>query len=203
LHCSARRSSVPGAVPPRPGTTTATPGTGGADAATDADTDADTETETDTGTGPEECVPGGADSMVMDIPIGLSAPEAGIITVSFATADPVYVNVSTALGENQAQLFQLFVDLQRPLFAWIDPDTRDVLDVVQTIEGPVASLTPLEDEVQVALMASAAIHHLWRDNECFDHLYEELQAALDGQIDVEASSDDDLGIVDVRPAFDL
>ncbi len=182
-----------------PGDDDSDTGDAGTDADTDADTDGDTDGDTDTDTG--ECIPGGADSMVMDVPVGLSDPEAGLVTVSFATAEPVFVDIGTAIGENQAQQFQLFKDLQRPIFAWIEPGTRIVIDVIQTIEGQVASLTPMEEEIQVTLVASAAIHHLWNDNECFDHLYDELQAALDDQTDVEVSVDDELGIVDVRPAF--
>jgi hypothetical protein len=180
-------------------------GTTDADGDTDADTDTDTDADADgdTDTEEQECVPGGADSMVMDIPVDLSDPVQGLLTVSFATAEPVFVNVSTGLGENQAQTFQLFKDLQRPLFAWIDPDTRHVLDIIITIEGKVLNLTEAEESIDVVLMASAALYRLWRDSECFDHLYEELQAALAGQTDVEVSSDDVLGIVDVRPAFDL
>jgi hypothetical protein len=176
-------------------------GTTDADVDTDADADTDADGDTDTDTG--ECVPGGADSMVMDIPVDLSDPVQGLLTVSFATADPVFVNVSTGIGEVQAQLFQLSKDLQRPVFAWIDPDTRHVLAVIQTIGGGILNLTEAEESIDVVLMASAAIHRLWRDNECFDHLYGELQSALDEQAAVEVSVDDVLGIVDVRPPFDL
>jgi hypothetical protein len=174
------------------------------DADTDGDTDGDTDSDTDTGTG-DECIPGGADSMVMDIPVGISVPAANIETIPFASSDPVYLDVSTALGQVHHSMINNFMQNEKPIYVSIEPVARTVVNVIQPIEGPVAAVTPTADGAEVELLHSAAIHILWNTNECFDHLYQALVDALADQSDQEVSNDLNHydGIVDVRPAFGL
>jgi hypothetical protein len=191
--------------------TTDTGGDGGgdtdadADSDTDGDTDGDSDSDTDTGTGGDDCIPGGADSMVMDIPVGISTPVSDIETVTFASSDPVHLDVSTALGQVYHDMIDLFLGNEKPIYLSIEPVARTVVNVIMPIEGPVAAVTPTADGAEVELMHSAAIHFLWNTNECFDHFYQSLVDALADQSDQEVSEDPngDDGIVDVRPAFGL
>ncbi|MDD5309051.1 MAG: hypothetical protein PHU25_17195 [Deltaproteobacteria bacterium] len=170
----------------------------------DGDTDGDTDSDTDTGTG-DECIPGGADSMVMDIPVGISVPAANIETVTFASSDPVYLDVSTAIGQVHHSMINNFMQNQKPIYVSIEPVARAVVNVIQPYESPVVAVTPTAQGAEVELLYSAAIHILWNTNECFDDFLGALQAAVADQSDQEVS--DDLngtdGIVDVRPAFGL
>jgi hypothetical protein len=185
----------------------------GPDAGTDADSDSDTDTDgdgdgdadTDSGTGAEECITGGADAMVMDVPVDISAPVQEVETITFASSDPVYLDVSTPIGEVHHSMIAHFLQNEKPIYVSIVPETREVLDVIQPIEGPVAAVTLAENGAEVELYYSAAIHFLWASNECFDYLYQVLVEALGDGSDQEVSNNLNTndGIVDVRPAFGL
>jgi len=175
------------------------------DADTDSDADSDSDADTDSGTGQEECITGGADSMALDIPVDISAPVQEVETVTFASSDPVYLDVSTAIGEVHHDMIDLFMQNGKPIYVSIEPETRAILDVIMPIEGPVVSVTEAENGAEVLLAYSAAIHFLWAGNECYDYLYQVLVDAVAEGSDQEVSDDlnGDDGIVDVRPAFGL
>jgi hypothetical protein len=185
----------------------------GPDAGTDADSDADSDSDgdgdsdTDTGTDTEqeECITGGADSMAMDVPVDISAPVQDVETITFASSEPVYLDVSEPVGQVHHDMIAHFMQYEKPIYVSIEPVARTVIDVIQPIEGPVAAVSLAENGAEVQLVYSAAIHFLWASNECFDYLFQALVDALADGSDQEVSNDlnDDDGIVDVRPAFGL
>ena len=164
----------------------------------DASSDPAPEQEADAG---QECIVGGPGSMVMDLVTAVSDPVDSIVTVTFQSSAPVLVDVSTALGAFWAELMDRYRQEGRPVYVELDPGTRMVIDFLFPLETRVQSVTHEPDGVEVLLTNSHAVHFLWRSNPCFDHLLEELEAALEDQSDVLVTEDDELGIVDIRPPF--
>lgn len=146
-----------------------------------------------------ECLVDAPDAMVLDLVTAISAPAGGIETVSFTTAEPVSLDVSTALGGVWHDMLQFSIDYDEPVYLRIDPGTRAIVDVLRSFDGVVVSIHDDVDFVAVAFTTSQAIHELRRDSACFNALDAKLASALgDGSTVLVSESDED-GIVDVRP----
>jgi len=153
----------------------------------------------DTGTGTEDCLVDAPDAMVLDLVASISAPVLNIETIAFESAEPVTLDVGTPIGEVWHDMLQWSMDNDEPTYLRIDPMTRLILDVLRSFDGQVVSFHDDVDYVGVEFTTSAAIHSLFRDSVCFDHILAELEAALADQSNVQISECDEDGIVDIRP----
>ena len=145
-----------------------------------------------------DCYVDAPNAMVLDVVASISAPVADIETVTFTSAEPVTLDVSTDIGAVWHDMLQFSIDYDGPVYLRIDPGTRAVVDLLRSFDGQVVHLNDDTDYVAVEFNTSAAIHELHRDSVCFAALDAKLGDALVSGATVLVSESDAEGIVDVR-----
>lgn len=122
------------------------------------------------------------------------------VAVSFQGGNDGYLDMSKSRSTVWAEVLESLSKENQPAYVEIDPGTKEITELLIPIEVNIGNISSPDGEgdVEVELIISHARHVLRKKNPEFEELLSTIQAALQKNLPVVISENDNHEIIDVR-----